>query len=242
MREQLVCLQNAAFLVLGFAWRHAPHMQLAGCLHLLVPSPLSPSAAEPSACFNKPCSATCPAGDLGCFVPLAWLDGWANGGVEAAPDPVDNSQLLCPHNKLDPAKVPSEWVGHSVLPRQGRLQLVAAHGLCMPGPGAATVAGQRLLTPSPPCIKPHPAAPAALPLQPRAASARRPGRGCRRAAAAGRSCHPPTPAPSAWPPSWMPFLRRRTRRQAAAWAVELLSVIAMGWGTHPTGLRVQLCG
>lgn len=217
-------------------------MQLAGCLHLLVPSPLSPSAAEPSACFNKPCSATCPAGDLGCFVPLAWLDGWANGGVEAAPDPVDNSQLLCPHNKLDPAKVPSEWVGHSVLPRQGRLQLVAAHGLCMPGPGAATVAGQRLLTPSPPCIKPHPAAPAALPLQPRAASARRPGRGCRRAAAAGRSCHPPTPAPSAWPPSWMPFLRRRTRRQAAAWAVELLSVIAMGWGTHPTGLRVQLCG
>jgi ubiquitin carboxyl-terminal hydrolase 48 len=46
-------------------------------------------------------------GDLGCFVPLAWLDGWANGGVEAAPDPVDNSQLLCPHSKLDPAKVPT---------------------------------------------------------------------------------------------------------------------------------------
>ena len=69
------------------------------------------SALLSLSCFSSAPAHRLPfnAGDLGRFVPLAWLDGWTNGGVEAAPDPVDNSQLLCPHGKLDPAKVQGVW-------------------------------------------------------------------------------------------------------------------------------------
>lgn len=70
-------------------------------------------ATPDSPSLSPPCTAPTPlpAGDPGRFVPLDWLDGWANGGVEAAPEPVDNSQLLCAHSKLDPAKLPGESAG-----------------------------------------------------------------------------------------------------------------------------------
>ena len=46
------------------------------------------------------------AGDPGRFVAADWLAKWADSGVEAGPaDPVDNAPLLCPHGKLDPAKI-----------------------------------------------------------------------------------------------------------------------------------------
>ncbi|PSC68725.1 ubiquitin carboxyl-terminal hydrolase 26 [Micractinium conductrix] len=45
-------------------------------------------------------------GDPGRFVTAEWLEQWANSGVEADPGgPIDNSPLLCPHSKLDPAKI-----------------------------------------------------------------------------------------------------------------------------------------
>ena len=37
------------------------------------------------------------------WISAPWLAAWADG--EAAPPPIDNSPLLCEHNRLDPRKV-----------------------------------------------------------------------------------------------------------------------------------------
>lgn len=57
----------------------------------------------PPTCSHFPLA---PAGDPGRFVSREWLQAWADGGVEAGdPPPLDNAPLLCPHGKLDPAKL-----------------------------------------------------------------------------------------------------------------------------------------
>lgn len=45
-----------------------------------------------------------PAGDPGCYVPLSWLQHWADADGSSPIDPIDNSTLLCAHGNLDPAK------------------------------------------------------------------------------------------------------------------------------------------
>lgn len=72
---------------------------------LLLPSSCSPPPTRPSSSLH-------PAGDPGRLVSFEWLQGWADGGVEAGePAPIDNSPLLCPHHKLDPAKLPGKQRG-----------------------------------------------------------------------------------------------------------------------------------
>jgi len=41
-----------------------------------------------------------PEGDSGCLISTSWLEGWVNG--EEAPEPIDNSVLLCEHQRLSP--------------------------------------------------------------------------------------------------------------------------------------------
>ena len=74
-----------------------------------------PDRCPPAPCPNSvppPPRARAP-GDAGRFVARDWLQAWADGGVEGeGPGPVDNSPLLCPHGKLDPAKLPGAGRGH----------------------------------------------------------------------------------------------------------------------------------
>ena len=164
------------------------------------------------------------AGDPGRFVAADWLAKWADSGVEAGPaDPVDNAPLLCPHGKLDPAKIAggccaggccagaggccagAGWCCWVHVWRRAAWHVPAVTSLArllfgVQGP----VQLLALLLTCPPACCP----------QRRGASAHLRGSSCAAAVAAGRSWRPRMPAPPAWRRTWMAWQLGTKPRQA----------------------------
>ena len=104
------------------------------------PAGAGPSGARGSSCL--------PAGDLGRFVATEWLSAWADGDPATPPPPIDNSPLLCPHGRLDPAKMAA--AKRISTPSWEQLQSTYKGGPQVRGPGVRGVCAW-LVLPVPAC-------------------------------------------------------------------------------------------